>query len=102
MRLIIDDQEEQLPDNTLSQIPQPEKINIVIEPPPLLIVPSPIKQTTNTRNKFSKTTNIEHTVLKDATNSEISAAATKGSKRKIPSSPKSGKRSARLATKRNQ
>ena len=103
MPLTINDQEEeQIYDNTLLQIHQSQQMDVNIDSASLVVLPSVTKKTTNTKKKFSKTSNIQHTALKNVTNNESSLATTKGKKRKIPSSPKPRKISARLAAKRNQ
>lgn len=103
MPLIIADIEEQQPhDNSLVQIDEPEKMDVIIETASSSVVPSGIKQKSNTKKKFSNSSNVQHTVLNNATNSEASTAAIKNKKRKLPPSPKQRKVSSRLAAKRSR
>ncbi len=60
-----------------------------------------IEQASNAKKKFSNSSNIQHAILKDTTNSEASTATTKTKKSKLPSSPKQRKQSSSLAAKRS-
>jgi hypothetical protein len=93
---------QQLHDNSLIQIDEPEKMDVVTETPTSPTVDSGIEQTPDITSKLSDSFNTEYTVLKDAINCEVSTAKTKGEKRKLLSSPKQPKLSSRLAAKRSR
>ena len=96
------DQQQQFHDNSLIQIHGPEKIDFVTETPSSPAAYTGIERTPDVTSKLSNFSDAEHTVLKDANNREASTAATKGEKRRIPSSPKQRKLSSRLSAKRSR
>ncbi|CAF3827820.1 unnamed protein product [Rotaria sp. Silwood1] len=100
--LIIPDQEQQPHNNSLLQIHESEQNTVGIQIASSTAVHSRIIQRADTKIKFSNSSNIQHKVLKDATNSKALTAATKGGKRKLLSSPKQRKLSSRLAIKRSR